>query len=470
MIDGIQLVHYAPDRTHLTALSCWEVLVNEKTGQRVDDVRRASFRGLNMELKPAATGYRLTINGSLHKYHNGGEHNADAFPFTGLLDTISGLCAAIGVMPDRLELHGIEIGLNIPLPFTPLRVLNNAVCYKNKPFQLIHKRNKRKGLLCCLWDYDIKLYDKAAQSDTDCGDLLRFEVKVNKMRYLDGYGLTHLEALTDPGKVYPLIQVLTDALGGIIWTDKAAQLDRMNDREQKQWLYLGSPASWEAMNKYQLRDSRKKLAALFGRYVDHPISAVIAPLLVTTWKQQFAGSSEADNAPPFHRLSEKLEAVNLPTFSPLECIKEKVREKDQELTKPLAGFSGKEDLYIKKINNVTGPISILPSRRCISCGRDISGQDKRSRFCSEKVYGPKAKQCRNRDSNKRRDHKRILSKAKQGNRLINVRYRNNQGAVYTLHPTELAISRDWLDRVEDITILPPAGGPKEGAGKGTGEK
>src|SRR5260221_4151629 len=109
MIDGIQLVHYAPGPTHLTALSCWEVLVNEQTGQRVDDVRRASFRGLNMELKPAATGYRLTLNGSLHKYHNGREHNANAFPFTRLLGTINGLSAPIGGPPDTLEASRIRI-------------------------------------------------------------------------------------------------------------------------------------------------------------------------------------------------------------------------------------------------------------------------------------------------------------------------------------------------------------------------
>src|SRR5260221_6972890 len=375
MIDGIQLVHYAPGPTHLTALPCWEVLVNEQTGQRVDDVRRASFRGLNMELKPAATGYRLTLNGSLHKYHNGREHNANAFPFTGLLDTISGLSAAIGVPPDRLELHGIEIGVNVPLPFTPLRVLNNAVCYKNKPFQLIHKRNKRKGLLCCLWDYDVKLYDKAAQNGTDCGNLLRVEVKVNKMRYLSAYGLSNLEALTDPGKVYPLVQVLTDALDGIIWTDKATDLDRMNNREQKQWLYLSSPASWEAMNKYQLRDNRKKLAGLFARYVDTPISSVIGSLPVTTWKQQFEGSREAENKPPFHRPPENLEAYKKATFSPLECIKEKVIGKDQDLVNPLAGFLSKEDFNIKESINVIGPTSMQPSRYCLSCGRDISGQD-----------------------------------------------------------------------------------------------
>src|SRR5258708_30152181 len=110
MIDGIQLVHYGPGPTHLTALSCWEVLVNEQTGQRVDDVRRASFRGLNMELKPAATGYRLTLNGSLHKYHNGRGHKRKAFPFTRRLATITGLSSPLAVPPGRLEPPGIQIG------------------------------------------------------------------------------------------------------------------------------------------------------------------------------------------------------------------------------------------------------------------------------------------------------------------------------------------------------------------------
>lgn len=452
MIDGIQITYHAPGHTHLTAFSCWEVTINEHTGEQVDDVRRASFRGMNMELKPAATGYRLTINGSLHKYYNGGNHNANEFPFTDLQYAVNSLSAAIGIEPANMELHGIEIGINVPLPFTPLRVLNNAVCYKNKPFRPIHKRNKRKGLICCLYDYDVKLYDKAEQSGIDCGYLLRIEVKVNKMRYLQGYGLATLEDLIALSKIYPLVQVLTHVLDSIIWTDSEVDLHRMNNREQKQWLYLSNPTSWEGMNKYQLRENRKKLTGLFARYVNSPVSSVIGPLLMDTWDRQFTEAVEAQNGPPFHRPFKNLEADQISTFSPLECIGEKVIEGEPILICPLTGFSIGDINNIKECAHINGAKNAQPPRYCASCGRDISDQSKHSRFCSERLYGQRAKQCRNKESNRRRDHKRTITSAIRMNRLVTISYRTNRAVIYSLHPSGIIVSRDWLDSVQEIKI------------------
>ncbi|MHA4810462.1 hypothetical protein ACX0G9_20315 [Flavitalea flava] len=451
MIDGIQLTYYAPCNTHLTGLSCWEVTVNEQTGEKVDDIRRTSFRGLNLELKPAATGHRLTINGSLHKYHNGGSHNTNDFPFAGLQNVVSGLSFALGLQPGEMEIHGIEIGINVPLPFPPLRVLNNAVCFKNKAFRPIHKRNKRKGLVCCLWDYEVKLYDKAEQSGMDCGDILRVEVKVNKMRYLQGYGLFTLNDLTDQSKVYPLAQVLTGLLDGIIWTDKTADLNRMSNREQKQWLYLGNPISWEGMNKYQLRDNRKKLTGLFTRYAGNPVAEIVSPLLVDTWNRQFIYGFEAHNPPPFHRQVNNSEADKIPTFSPLECIREKVIDRPANSIQRLTGFCIEE----KGINSerIFCAKNAQTAHSCISCGRDISIQQNHSRFCSELLYGQRAKQCRNKDSNRRRDLKRMITQAMRRNCLVTV-YRGISHATCTLHPREITICREWLDSVQRIEILP----------------
>ncbi|WP_315820984.1 hypothetical protein [Paraflavitalea speifideaquila] len=243
MFDGINTLFRVTDETgSLAALPCWEVLVYEQTGKRVDDCKTAHLRGLNLAYKPSINGgYNFIVKGSLHKWYNAGSDNAGRFSMEDVQTAVNSLCDVFEMPPDQAELHGLEIGVNIVLPFPALRVLKNAVSYKGKPFTAINKRNVHKGLICALNDYELKLYDKAAQSGVDCGQVLRLEVKVNKMRFLKDYQLTTLAALTEPAKAYAAKQVLFIALDTIIWTDTSANLNTMTDREQKQWLYLSNP-------------------------------------------------------------------------------------------------------------------------------------------------------------------------------------------------------------------------------------
>lgn len=439
MIDGIQLTyHVRKPESHLLGLLCWEVLTNEKTGQRVNDEKTAHFRGLDLKLKSSSyDGHNFLVNGSLHKFHNCGQHNADQFTFQKLFQSIDSFTDVFSIDPTKCFIHGIEIGVNIELPFPPIRVLKNVVCYRSRPFTQINKRSAAKGLQCSLTQYRVKVYDKAKQSGIDCGNVLRFEVAIDKMQVLAKYRVTTLADLQDFEKVRSLIGVLREALEGIVWTDTTANLNRLSDREQKQWLYFSNPKTWGQMSKFQRNRAFKKWETLLHRY-GNPID--LLPLLLDTWSNMCCPEMEAENPQPFYRHFSKVEAEKSATFLQLVCTGKRLR-------------TSLEDSTLSKTTFL--PTTTNQKRFCLSCGKDISNQSNQTIFCSEKLHGKAAKRCRNKSSNKRRGQKRKINSAMKKNGYLLITYTDGNGNSYSdiLHPSELSITKEWLDKIQSIESI-----------------
>jgi len=449
MIDGIKSLHpyLQPETWQRSGLPGMTVTVDMQTGEILNDAQLAVYKGLRFELWPSASGkgYACILNGSLHKYHNGGQHNANDFPFSALVDTITSLSATFGLVPAKATLHGLEVGVNIKLPFSPLRVFKQVLCYRNKPFTQIDKRNKRLGLVCCLHDYDVKLYDKQAQSGQPCGHVLRFEVKAKKMRYLRPFRISTMADLTNIGKVYSLLALLTDALQNIVFFDYSIDRQRLNNQELNQYLTLGNPVHWQGMSKYQLTRNRQRLNALLAQHSKQQLKPLLYGLMLENWKGLFGSCPEAENLQPFHRLTWPNEAPQPATFSHLEYVGEKV--------------AGTVSNPIQENEQKKG--AKTAQRNCKSCGRDISGQRSGSLFCSERIHGLSAKACRNKDSNRRRDLKRIIAQAIRLQHFITVTYRiGKQTCTDRLPPADLELTRAWLDRITRIDIMPAGNAEK----------
>lgn len=450
MIDGIQLTFNTPDpKSHLLGLP-WDVLVNESTGQRVDEVRSTHLRGLDLKLKPSNNGgHNLLVNGSLHKFYNCGEHNTDQFTFSKLLQSIDSFTDLLGIDPSKLFLHGLEIGVNLRLPYSPLKVFKNLVCYRSRPFTQINKRSVRKGLQCALTQYRVKVYDKAKQSGIDCGNILRFEVSIDKMQVVAKYGIANLADLQNPQKVHALLNVLVEAANGIVWTDTTANLNMLSPRESKQWLYYSNPNTWLRLGKYQRNRATKTWAALLNNY-GSPID--LLPFILNTWEKLFVNVSEAQPPQPFYLYNTKGEADNTATILPLVCTVKKSQSDHAKLTFLNTTLSmeenthAAEEIVFKKKNH---------RRLCLTCNKVINSSRKNIVFCSEKLYGKAAKRCRNYQSNKRRDKKRIILKASQKNIYISITFIDINGNVITktFHPKELVITKEWLDRIRTIKAL-----------------
>lgn len=406
---------------------------------------KATYQGLTFEIAPRADGTSsMTLRGSVHKYGNEGTHNSDQFYFHQLLAVIDELKIRFGLLPGQSVIEGIEIGVNLELPFLVKKVLTSAISYKDKTFEAINARRPSLGRLCPSHDYDIKLYDKAVQSSIgypaqpmpDVKNLLRFEVKVNKMRWLKPYGIQTLADLTEADTVNALLAALVGVLEKIVFVDIDATLDRLTDREQARYGLFRDRDKWREFDKSQRYEMREQLPRLLKKCNALDYGSYLQNALITTWLELF---KEASKPRLLHRVCAEGEADENPTFAPFKCFGANV------------GKEEKETIY----KNLSKTLKI---RVCASCGKDISGQRSQSRFCSEKYNGHRrARHCRNQDSNQRKTKKNQVMRAESRNQYVRVTYHaiNDEGSQYceTLHSSEIAVSREWLDNVVRVEVL-----------------
>jgi hypothetical protein len=459
MFDGINLAYNDYGKTsHIQRLDIWEILVNEKTGKKVNDCKTASIQGLNLTLKPSTkAGNNLTVKGSLHKFYNNGLSNSDQFTLSKLEASITKLEKAIGIKADQLELHGLEIGVNIELPIKASTVIKNAVCYKGNPFTFINKKEPLKGIVCSLNDYELKIYDKGLQSETGQKNLLRVEIKVNKMRYLSDLGLKYLTDLIDIRKSYSAKNVLHEAINNVIWTNTKIDISKMSNREQKQFLYYSNPKTWQNINKHKAYRSRVNFKNLLNKYSSIDFFRVLKDAIQTAWEGLFEAKKEAQNPRPFHRVESQKEAQKTATFSPFIWTVKKSQKQYSKSTLENLTFQRAEMYQVLKTEvDESEQSKKAEKRKCISCGNDISKQRKQSKFCSEKYTTKKqAKQCRNKESNRIRGIKAQINKALKLDSFITVSYQDENGITYSdkLHPSEMTRPpNQWLRRITEILI------------------
>lgn len=460
MIDGVQFTYHS-NNARLTNLPIWEILINEQTGERINDLRTCCIRGMHLNLKPRTNtnGFNLLANGSLSMWFNCGINNAFEFSFINLCDSINSLTSALTVSPENCFLHGLEIGLNMALPYSPLRIIKNVVCYKGKAFKQIDTRKAKLGMSAMLTDYEVKLYDKGNQSRTG-GNVLRFEIHLHKMRMIKDYNICTLADLQNAEKVFKLKTFLLEALDGIIWTDKNVKLSALTNREQKQWLAISNPEYWQDLNKrkaYRERRTANNLIAKYGT-IDN-----LQPYINECWQRAFCGIFEANKTGLFHRQNFENEAQQNGTISQLEYRGKKSHILTSNSSIEKATFL--ENLKEKETKNKalkkcaksgTNNNDFKKVHLCISCKKDISNQRRNSKFCSERLHGKQAKQCRNKNSNRKRDLKKTIEKALLKNVYLAITYNDEHGNSYTdtLHPTELNILPNSWEMIKSIAPRP----------------
>lgn len=126
----------------------------------------------------------IKFSGSLHKFLNG--VNYDDLDKYQLALSINTICSVIGVLPEDVELHSIEFGVNVPLTVSPDLVLDRLILFKNRNFerQTSFKGATKFGLMqrCSFSHYQIKAYNKSKQYCLP-HHILRFEIKVTKMQF-----------------------------------------------------------------------------------------------------------------------------------------------------------------------------------------------------------------------------------------------------------------------------------------------
>ncbi|MBS1669199.1 MAG: hypothetical protein JST58_17635 [Bacteroidetes bacterium] len=447
MVDGIQICYHDCARSHLLEAD-WQALFWDKSLVRVDDNRLMKFRGLDLKLKNSKNGgLALLVSGSIHKYHNLGEHNADQFTFERLVQSIDSFTDLFSIPAKECYIHGIEVGLNLILEYPVIRVLKNVVCHAYKPFSFLSERSIRNGIVCTHSKYRVKVYDKSKVSGVSCGNTLRFEVAIDKMEKIAAYQIKTLADLQDKYKVYPLINLLKDALNDIVFTDSSMNIRILSEHEQKQFLHFSNPKTWQTLSKHQRCRAKKTFKKLLAN--GNPPN--LFPIVIKTWDNLFREKIEADLPQPLDNGCFKMEALETATFGQLEYTGQKLRKEFGKSIEINAGF-----LINENLNIIDKELAEKPENRfCISCGKSLGTTNPKRKFCSPKKYGNKAaKRCRNKQSNKKRDFKRLIQKAIAKDLYLVISYKEN-GCVYSdiLHNSEFMTVKETWDRIEKVCLL-----------------
>lgn len=370
------------------------VSVSENTGELLSDKKEAATRGLKLSVSNYHGRQNVCLfRGSLHKEAHG--VNFNRFTFNELCTTIERLHTEYGINPATTALHSLEIEINLNLKYSPKRIIKATIAHKKKPFVPLNRYAPTLGKVAVYDDYEIKLYDKGRQCGIKGANILRFGVKVCKMRYLYGYNIRTLSDLTDLNKVSRLVEILLKAANEILFFDFNTNTEPLTEKQLLKWERFSNPNYWEQLDYKKAYKARQQFLKLSEALKATNYNAQLFKWVCYEWVQHFDPEKQVMFTPIFRTM----EAQKQVMFTHFICTV-------QTSPKPVLGD-------VKNHTQKTAQKTSSKKRFCISCGRDISGQKKGSRFCSEKLHGKAAKQCRNKASNHTRTQKRISQRNKE---------------------------------------------------------
>ncbi len=204
------------------------------------------------ELQFVVRGKKVSLRGSLHKHFEGGTNYRD-FHLTDIKATIEKLAETFQFDPQQAIINFLEVGVNIPLENDPTELIKTLVIYRNKPFEPIYIKREQKGFgrKCDPQQFTIKVYNKSLQYGLP-HHLLRFEIKIKRMKYLEQYGISGLTLadLTNPETYEPLKKMLLEVWQGILIYDPEINTESIQQKKDRELFIVGRyPEFWQDLPK-----------------------------------------------------------------------------------------------------------------------------------------------------------------------------------------------------------------------------
>lgn len=270
--------------------------LNLKTGELTTNVHRkknhfkprdekiAVFK--NCEFK-IINDTHINFEGSLHEYFNNGS-NHSAFTVVQLFKTISELYEKFKINPHTATLHNVEFGININLPIPTKDFLDAIISLRGKEGNRYDFNGKGDMVKFVFGQYELKIYDKAKQKNLP-GNILRFELKVKKMEFLQKKGIPiHTIAdLLNPDVHTRLLKLLLRYCNQLIFYDKAIDLSLIKANEVSILKDGQNPRYWTDLKKDNSENFKKKIVRYNGLISKHgktKFSAVLSIHLKNKWQ------------------------------------------------------------------------------------------------------------------------------------------------------------------------------------------
>ena len=362
----------------IDGFKCW----NAKT-----DLEKDSYNHNGLRLsKNKHDGY--VINGSLHKFSNGGDHNANDYCMSDFKNTLNQLFEEIGLNPEITPVNGMEFGVNIKLPTNPNNALQRLILHKSNSGN--SKRNYKEFEY---QNYSFKIYNKSELTNIEpyqSGNILRVEVKVSRMEYLKNK-FVYCKVLTDLLDVSVwerLESILIETMNECLFIDLTEkEIDQLSNKETIMYLKYINPLFWDNLHENRKMYSRERERC--ETFIKLHSCSTIKTDVIRLIKNKCAELRDITTSNDIVKKWDKI------TVFPIE----NKTVKCPEITIKINGYSVP-----------TKPTNTDGIKHCLSCGRIIPKPRKNQKFCSELKYGKDGKQCRNIDSNPRNNTQRAYKK------------------------------------------------------------
>jgi hypothetical protein len=257
MIDGIKILRLPINIDGLikNCLLVWPLSNISIDGEFINRPQVAEYNGIRFILKNS----NVKLSGSLHKYSNRGLHNYNDFYVNDLTSVINEICDKFSFDSKEAELNGVEFGINVNIPCTPQIFIDSIIHYKGTPFERMNINGKGYGRECIKDNFIIKCYDKSLQYLLP-GNVLRFEIKVIKMRFFEDNGII-LKTLNDLKniEIYPgLSSILTRYFEELLVYNQNSDISKLSDEQQNLILRGSNPLYWLERRQNIAQNSAKR--------------------------------------------------------------------------------------------------------------------------------------------------------------------------------------------------------------------
>ncbi len=388
-----------------------------------------NYKGLEIKTKPQ----RTFIQNSIHSASKG--NNYSDYNLSELWSSIVRLCKDLELNPKFENIRSIEFGINQVLPpYIPVnKFLKHSVMYKGEPIPFERWANGAIQLKMEQQQYEVKMYEKGTQNlhiNPLVGDVLRYEIHVNKMHYLNKVGIKTLYDLLNPSKIFQLITYLEQVYKNIVFLDWSVDTSQMSKPEEKLWSNWSNPRYIDNLYKTdraKYKYEKQKFDEITNKYTRRNIKETVWNLLQKKWYELMYIDLKS-----YTKLTDYLST--LPGFDLYLFNTSSLGLIQYSFIAP--------DLmnYLKE--NTTKSTGLLC---CKITGKPIAHQKPNSKFLSAKEIGYyEAHRLRNIDSNPRNKLRYKLEKYKGGNELFPI------GDTLTLTPDQVATLEHWRGTPYDI--------------------
>ena len=320
------------------------------------------------------------INGSLHKFSNAGEHNANDYFLSDFKNTLNQLFEEIGLNPEITPVNGFEFGVNIKLPNNPNEALQRLILHKFNS-----GNNKRNYKEFGYKNYSFKIYNKSELTNIEpfqSGNILRVEVKVSRMEYVKNKFVycKVLSDLLDVSVWESLEQILIETMNECLFIDLSEpEINSLSNKETIMYLKYINPLFWENLheNRRIYSRERERCEKFLKLHSGSTLKTDIIKLISAKCYQLRDKTISETIVKKWDKIT-VFQTKNKTVICP-------------EITIKMNGYYETKE-------------SIDPDglKHCLTCGRIIEKPSKGQKYCSAKEVGYElAHKCRNSNSNPR---------------------------------------------------------------------